>query len=145
MTYDFFKCYDSLVQVPFFEDESVQLFRVAFFQSDFLQNPYFRWADSYLVGQLNNLRAYNLELSFQYTFFHQIGLWFVFLVHRMYYIYSIDPIYNLGMIGCYNPEFCFQNTLSHQIGLVAEYFCFAFLIHMWHYIHSMRPIDMDIL
>ena len=27
----FFKCYDSLVQVPFCEDESVQLFRVAFF------------------------------------------------------------------------------------------------------------------
>ena len=31
----------SVVQVPFCEDESVQLFRVAFFQSDFLQNPYF--------------------------------------------------------------------------------------------------------
>ena len=37
----FFKCYDSLVQVPFCEDESVQLFRVAFFRSDFFQNPYF--------------------------------------------------------------------------------------------------------
>ena len=39
----FFKCYDSLVQVPFSEDESVQLFRVAFFRSDFFQNPYFTW------------------------------------------------------------------------------------------------------
>ena len=37
----FIKCYDSLVQVPFREDESVQLFRVAFFRSDFLLNPYF--------------------------------------------------------------------------------------------------------
>ena len=36
-------CYDSLLQVPFCEDESVQLFRVAFFRSDFLQNPYFSW------------------------------------------------------------------------------------------------------
>ena len=36
-----FKCYDSLVQVPFCEEKSVQLFRVAFFQKDFLQNPYF--------------------------------------------------------------------------------------------------------
>ena len=34
-------CYDSLLQVPFCEDESVQLFRVAFFRSDLLQNPYF--------------------------------------------------------------------------------------------------------
>ena len=42
----FFKCYDSLVQVPFCEDESVQLFRVAFFQSDFLQNPYFSCRDN---------------------------------------------------------------------------------------------------
>ena len=37
----FFKCYDSLIQVPFCEDESVQLFRVAFFRRDFFQNPYF--------------------------------------------------------------------------------------------------------
>ena len=29
--YDFFKCYDSLVQGPFCEEKSVQLFRVAFF------------------------------------------------------------------------------------------------------------------
>ena len=29
------------MQVPFCEDKSVQLFRVAFFRSDFLQNPYF--------------------------------------------------------------------------------------------------------
>jgi hypothetical protein len=34
-------CYDLLLQVPFCEDESVQLFRVAFCRSDFLQNPYF--------------------------------------------------------------------------------------------------------
>ena len=34
-------CYDSLLQVPFCEEKSVQLFRVTFFQSDFLQNPYF--------------------------------------------------------------------------------------------------------
>ena len=35
-------CKKSL-QVPFCEEKSVQLFRVAFFRSDFLQNPYFRW------------------------------------------------------------------------------------------------------
>ena len=29
------------IQVPFCEDKSVQLLRVAFFRSDFLQNPYF--------------------------------------------------------------------------------------------------------
>ena len=34
-------CYDLLLQLPFCEDESVQLFRVAFWRSDFLQNPYF--------------------------------------------------------------------------------------------------------
>ena len=33
-------CKKSL-QVPFGEEKSVQLFRVAFFRSDFLQNPYF--------------------------------------------------------------------------------------------------------
>ena len=33
-------CYDLLLQVPFCKDESVQLFRVAFCRSDFLQNPY---------------------------------------------------------------------------------------------------------
>ena len=37
----FFQMYDSLVEVPFCEEKSVQLFRVAFFRSDFLQNPYF--------------------------------------------------------------------------------------------------------
>ena len=36
-------CYDSLLQVPFCEDESVQLFRVAFFWIDFFQNPYFNY------------------------------------------------------------------------------------------------------
>ena len=35
------KCNSELLQVPFCEDESVQLFRVAFFRSDFLQKPYF--------------------------------------------------------------------------------------------------------
>ena len=34
--------YDSILHVPFCEDESVQLFRVAFFRRDFFQNPYFR-------------------------------------------------------------------------------------------------------
>ena len=29
------------MQVPFCEDECVQLFRVAFFRIDFFQNPYF--------------------------------------------------------------------------------------------------------
>ena len=37
----FFKCYDLLLQVPFCEEKSVQLFRVAFFRKDFLQNQYF--------------------------------------------------------------------------------------------------------
>ena len=36
-------CYDLLLQVPFCEDESVQLFRVAFFWIDFFQNPYFNY------------------------------------------------------------------------------------------------------
>ena len=31
----------STIQVPFCEEKSVQLVRVAFFQSDFLQNAYF--------------------------------------------------------------------------------------------------------
>ena len=31
-----------VLQVPFCEEKSVQLVRVAFFRSDFLQNPYFR-------------------------------------------------------------------------------------------------------
>ena len=39
LKYGFCKKYT--VQVPFCEDKSVQLLRVAFFQSDFLQNPYF--------------------------------------------------------------------------------------------------------
>ena len=30
-----------VLQVPLCEEKSVQLVRVAFFQSDFLQNPYF--------------------------------------------------------------------------------------------------------
>ena len=34
-------CYDSLLQVPFSEEKSVQLFRVAFSGSVYLQNPYF--------------------------------------------------------------------------------------------------------
>ena len=31
----------STIQVPFCEEKSVQLVRVAFFRSDFLQNPYY--------------------------------------------------------------------------------------------------------
>ena len=34
--------FDILLQVLFCEEKSVQLSRVAFFQSDLLQNPYFR-------------------------------------------------------------------------------------------------------
>ena len=30
-------CYDLLLQVPFCEEKSIQLFRVAFFRSNFLQ------------------------------------------------------------------------------------------------------------
>ena len=51
----FFKCYDSLLQVPFCEDESVQLFRVAFFRRDFLQNPYFRILHAYYCGKVYHL------------------------------------------------------------------------------------------
>ena len=40
-TYNFFKCYDSFGTGTLCEDESVELFRVAFFQRDFFQNPYF--------------------------------------------------------------------------------------------------------
>ena len=32
---------NSTIEVPFCDEKSVQLFRVAFFRSDFLQNPYF--------------------------------------------------------------------------------------------------------
>ena len=46
----FFKCYDSLLQVPFCEEKSVQLFRVAFFRRDFLQNPYFKITGDLLVA-----------------------------------------------------------------------------------------------
>ena len=46
-------CYDSLLQVPFCEEKSVQLFRVAFFQSDFLQNPYFRIS----IGKVENTKS----------------------------------------------------------------------------------------
>ena len=35
-------CYDSLLQVPFCKEKSVQLFRVAFLRRDFFQNPYFK-------------------------------------------------------------------------------------------------------
>ena len=31
----------STIQAPFCEEKSVQIVKVAFFQSDFLQNPYF--------------------------------------------------------------------------------------------------------
>ena len=39
---DFVKSHFGKMQVPFCEEKSVQLVRVAFFRSDFLQNPYFR-------------------------------------------------------------------------------------------------------
>ena len=35
------------LQLPFCEEKSVQLVRVAFFRSDFLQNPYCRAAQKY--------------------------------------------------------------------------------------------------
>ena len=41
-------CYDLLLQVPLCEDESVQLFRVAFFRIDFFQNPYFSGQPTFL-------------------------------------------------------------------------------------------------
>ena len=37
----FFLQQKGTIQVPFCEEKSVQLVRVAFFRSDFLQNPYF--------------------------------------------------------------------------------------------------------
>ena len=47
-------CKKSL-QVPFCEEKSVQLVRVAFFRSDFLQNSYFRTihSNSAVKGQNN--------------------------------------------------------------------------------------------
>ena len=38
---DFFDGTAIVLKVPLCEEKSVQLFRVAFFRSDFLQNPYF--------------------------------------------------------------------------------------------------------
>ena len=51
-------CYDSLLQVPFYEEKSVRLFRVAFFRSDFLKNPYFNGMDN----EWNVMRAF-LKIS----------------------------------------------------------------------------------
>ena len=42
---------DVFVQVLFCEDKSVQLLRVAVFQSDFLQNPYFSENLALIFGQ----------------------------------------------------------------------------------------------
>ena len=44
---------DKKVPLPFCEEKSVQLFRVAFFRSDFLQNPYFstHFANWFIVSR----------------------------------------------------------------------------------------------
>ena len=39
-----------VLQVPFCEEKSVQLVRVASFRSDFLQNPYFSWSSLFWSG-----------------------------------------------------------------------------------------------
>ena len=59
----FFKCYDSLVQVPFCEDESVQLFKVAFFPKGLLSKSILYHLDS-----LNFQALYLLRLC---PIFHQ--------------------------------------------------------------------------
>ena len=69
----FFKCYDSLVQVPFCEDESVQLFRVAFCQSDFLQNPYFSEDICYQKSPYLKTRKSQKQISWETK--HLWGLW----------------------------------------------------------------------
>ena len=43
------------IQVPFCEEKNVQLFRVAFFHSDFLQNPHF--SSSLILSQSNSKKS----------------------------------------------------------------------------------------
>ena len=71
-----------LVQVPFCEDESVQLFRVAFFRRDFFQNPYFSSIKNQ-TSQNPKLRSCRISVSSlivwkdrnQYWFGHDCSKW----------------------------------------------------------------------
>ena len=63
MNHNIFKkiiCYDLLLQVPLCEDESVQLFRVAFCRSDFLQNPYFSAFTFFLSHHFTAMKSFIL-------------------------------------------------------------------------------------
>ena len=91
-------CYDSLLQVPFCEDESVQLFRIAFFRSDFLQNPYFRVKACLFEEDSNflniSLSMYRKKDRKKWHFLHRKKyLWFfdsftILLESILYRIYS---------------------------------------------------------
>ena len=59
----FFKCYDSLLQVPFCEEKTVQLFRVAFFRRDFFRNPYFSNTISFCKHKSESIPAFSQSFS----------------------------------------------------------------------------------
>ena len=63
-------CYDLLLQVPFCEDESAQLFRVAFCRSDFLQNPYFNARFSVVFPPKFSKKCYFKKEKKNQHFFH---------------------------------------------------------------------------
>ena len=60
-------CKKSL-QVPFGEEKSVQLFRVAFFRSNFIQNPYFSNVTSTETPQVINFKTKSLPICYSCTF-----------------------------------------------------------------------------
>ena len=53
---------DATLQVPFCDEKSVQLVRVASFRSDFLQNPYFSHRVNESVGSFHSLSMKNNTL-----------------------------------------------------------------------------------
>ena len=53
-----------VLQLPFREEKSVQLVRVAFFRSDFLQNPYF----NDLTQKVSPLNTFNDYLAWPRIF-----------------------------------------------------------------------------
>ena len=71
----FFKCFDSLVQVPFSEEKSVQLFRVAFFWRDFFQNPYLKVSFQGVVAFGGHFATLCLEVDNYKAFFPHYQLW----------------------------------------------------------------------
>ena len=56
----------------FCEEESVQLFRVAFFRNDFLQNPYFKKTNEININQQIYFLTLSLNIYEKYTVNQQI-------------------------------------------------------------------------